>query len=146
MSHKYTMRWPAVVAWVAAAAILLLTGGCGVVGLKGAARVDLSRTYQHVQVLPNNSGNPDCNRESCAVLFTDANVHLYVPRVEKRGAGSPANYNLTYLRPYQTQDGSILFAPPGWYPTEYRASSGEIRIDLPYETEQDMYLPGLLGF
>lgn len=140
---RSTIRaWPV----SACAAVLLLTLGCRVAGLKSAAKVDLTRTYQKVQVLPNYGGNPDCNMEACVVLFTDVNVNLYIPRVEKKGPGNPGNYNLSNLRAYETSDGSIVFAPPGWNPTEYRTGSGEIRIQFPTGTGKSMEKRGQYSF
>lgn len=127
-------------------ALLLLLDGCGVTGLRRVPHVDPGRTFQEVQVLPNYGGNADCNRETCVVLFTDANASLYLPRVGRGGPGSPADYNLADLHPYEAGDGSILYAPLGWNPVEYRTSSGETRIQFSSEVGRGMSQPGRLGF
>lgn len=118
----------ALVAW---AAILLLFAGCGgVMGLERTAQFDPDKTFQTVVVLPTYGGNPDCNKEFCAVLFTDGNAGLYVPRVESRSPGAPRNYDLSGLWAYHVSDGSLLFAAPGSNPTEYGSGTGAIRIEF----------------
>jgi hypothetical protein len=127
------------IALVACAAMLLLLGGCVVQGLKRGAQFDSGRTFQTVVVLPSYGNHPDCNREFCAVLFTDGNVGIYFPRVESRGPGAPRDYNLTGLWAYQVSDGSILFAAPGSNPTEYGTGTGAIRIEFQTGIGTDLY-------
>lgn len=112
---------------------LLLAGlsGCaGVTALKRIGDIDRARTYPYVQVFPNDEFFPECNIDFCAVLFSEGGAGLYVPRVESLGPGRPADYNLRYLQAYQVSDGSVLFAPLGTAPTEYRTESGQIRIQF----------------
>lgn len=105
--------------------------GCGgVTGLPRIDDVDLIKTYPYVQVLPNSDFSPECNVASCAVLFTTGGAELYVPRVSTLGPGRPADFDLSSLRPYRVSDGSLLFAPLGSVPTEYRTESGQIRIQF----------------
>ncbi|PKN24237.1 MAG: hypothetical protein CVU64_22565 [Deltaproteobacteria bacterium HGW-Deltaproteobacteria-21] len=98
--------------------------------LERTTQFDSSKTFQSVVVLPTYGGNPDCNKEFCAVLFTDRNAGLYVPRVESRGPGAPRNYDLSGLWAYHVSDGSLLFAAPGSNPTEYGSGTGAIRIEF----------------
>jgi hypothetical protein len=126
MKSKLHAAW----ACTAGAAVFLLLGGCAVTGVERAGPFDPGKVFQTVQVLPTYGGNPDCNREFCAVLFTDGNVGLYVPRVETRGPGAPRNYNLDGLWAHRVSDGSLLFAAPGSRPTEYGTGTGAIRIEF----------------
>jgi hypothetical protein len=98
--------------------------------LERTTQFDSSKTFQSVVVLPTYGGNPDCNKEFCAVLFTDRNAGLYVPRVESRGPGAPRNYDLSGLWAYHVSDGSLLFAAPGSNPTEYGSGTGAVRIEF----------------
>ncbi|RJR44250.1 MAG: hypothetical protein C4576_13295 [Desulfobacteraceae bacterium] len=125
------MRSKSLAAWtcIAGAAILSLLSGC-VTGMERAGQFDPGKTFKTVQALPTYGGNPDCNSEFCAVLFTDGNAGLYVPRVETRGPAAPRNYNLSGLWAYQVSDGSLLFAAPGSRPTEYGTGTGAIRIEF----------------
>ncbi len=129
--YKDNMRSRSLATWACiGTAILLLLGGCAVMGMERAGQFDPGRTFKTVQVLPTYGGNPDCNREFCAVLFTDANAGLYVPRVETRGPGAPRSYDLNGLWAYRVSDGSLLFAAPGSNPSEYGTGTGAIRIEF----------------
>lgn len=107
-----------------------LCGCAGVAGLPRMGEIDLGKTYPSVQVFPNYEHFPECNFDFCAVLFSAGGAHLYMPKIESLGPGRPADFNLTFLRPYQVSDGSVLLAFPGSAPTEYTTPSGGIRIQF----------------
>lgn len=153
MYLKRIVRGPTFAAGVM---LLFLVSGCAMMGGTGGpgvkrlpiVDVDKNRVWPFVQVLPNYRFSPECNIDTCAVLFSGGGSGLYVPKVEDRGSGKPADFDLNWLVPYQISDGSILFAPTGSDPFEWRTASGAINIRFGFDPAQepkDAAGPGIQG-
>jgi hypothetical protein len=147
-TNKRTLRILSVFPFAAAGLFLLLISeayAARVIGLREVPFNDQQREFPVVQALPNYSSSPDCNSDYCALLFTEGKAELYAPRVHDVGRGKPVQFDLEKLVPYQVSDGSILYAPTGSAPTEYRTRTGDIRVQFPFlpgQYDRGFYIAG----
>ena len=132
--------------FLAATVLLLTLTRCAApMGVGRISHVDKGAVWPVVQVLPNYRFSPECNVDFCAVLFTRGGSDLYAPKVENAGGGKPSDFDLRRLVPYQISDGSILYAPLGSDPYEYKTASGEIRIRFGFDPEREIWEGGPSG-